>query len=69
MEAKLRELVKEAKNSIDLYQAPRYAINELYKVPWENAGYKNEAIADAMAIYNVAKEQSPFLKFYKNKNK
>ncbi len=39
------------------------AINKRYlNVPWPGAGYKNEAIADALAIHFVAKQQSSTLK-------
>ena len=38
------------------------AIGKLYSIPWNNVKYKDEAIADAMAIYHVAKNQSSLLK-------
>lgn len=38
------------------------AVDRLYQVPWTNTGYKNEAIADSLAIFNVAKKNSPLLK-------
>ncbi|MFW6173424.1 MAG: hypothetical protein ACOC5T_06740 [Elusimicrobiota bacterium] len=44
------------------------AIDELYSMPWTKTKYINEAIADAMAIYNVAKSKSSTLKFLKKKN-
>jgi Holliday junction resolvasome RuvABC endonuclease subunit len=34
------------------------AIDKLYEVPWKKVGFRDEAIADSMAIYNVAKKQS-----------
>lgn len=45
------------------------AIDNQYAVPWMAHKYQNEAVADAMAIFHVALEQSSFLKFYKNQNK
>ncbi len=45
------------------------AITKEYKVPWTGVKYKDEAVADAMAIYHVATKQSSFLQFYKNKKK
>lgn len=41
------------------------AISELYKVPWTGIGYKDEAIADALAVYRVAENESPVLRFHK----
>ncbi len=41
------------------------AIDKLYDMPWFGVKYKDEAIADAMAIYNVAKHQSETLKMFK----
>jgi Holliday junction resolvasome RuvABC endonuclease subunit len=38
------------------------AISQIYKVPWKGVKYHDEAVADAMAIYHVAKSQSPLLK-------
>jgi len=35
------------------------------KVPWTNKKYKDEAIADALAIFAVAWRQSPFLMFHR----
>lgn len=40
------------------------AIDKLYDVSWTGVKYKDEAIADAIAVYNVAKQQSSILKFY-----
>lgn len=44
-------------------------ITRLYDVPWTGIKYKDEAIADAMAIFHAATKQSTFLQFYKNQNK
>jgi Holliday junction resolvasome RuvABC endonuclease subunit len=38
------------------------AISEKYEVQWTGIKYKDEAVADAIAIYHVAKSQSPLLK-------
>jgi Holliday junction resolvasome RuvABC endonuclease subunit len=38
------------------------AISNIYEVPWKGIKYHDEAVADAMAIYHVAKSQSPLLK-------
>lgn len=43
------------------------AISQIYQVPWFNIQYKNEAVADAIAVYHVALHQSTVLKFFKNK--
>lgn len=43
------------------------AITLLYQVPWANVKYKDEAVADAIAVYHVALHQSTVLKFFKNK--
>ena len=40
------------------------AIKKLYTVPWSGIKYKDEAIADAMAIFHAALQQSSFLQFY-----
>lgn len=39
------------------------AIDELYNVNWTGVGYKDEAVADAMAVYYAAECNSPTLKF------
>lgn len=39
------------------------AISKLYEVPWTNIGYKDEAVADAIAVYHVASKQSEVIKF------
>jgi Holliday junction resolvasome RuvABC endonuclease subunit len=41
------------------------AINKLYDVHWTEVGYKDEAIADALAIHYVATKQSSTLKLLK----
>lgn len=41
------------------------AINKLYKVPWTGVKYKDEAVADALAIHYVATKQSSTLKLFK----
>ena len=38
------------------------AIDKIYIVPWFNVGYKDEAVADAMAIYHTAMKFSNTLK-------
>lgn len=40
------------------------AIGKLYKVPWTNVGFRDEAIADALAIHYAASQQSEILKFW-----
>jgi len=42
------------------------AIDDLYDMPWTNTKYIDEATADAMAIYHVAKFQSSTLKLMKS---
>jgi len=37
------------------------AISSLYKVPWTGVKYHDEAVADALAVYHVAINQSLFL--------
>ena len=37
-------------------------IQTLYDVPFTGIKYKDEAVADAMAVYHVAKQNSPVLK-------
>jgi Holliday junction resolvasome RuvABC endonuclease subunit len=39
-------------------------IKKLYDVPWSGIKYKDEAVADAIAVYNVARQQSPMLKYH-----
>lgn len=41
------------------------AITEIYEVPWTGVKYKDEAMADAMAIYHVASQLSPTLNYLK----
>lgn len=38
------------------------AIADLYDVPWTGVKYKDEAVADAIAVYHVASKQSTTLK-------
>ncbi len=40
-------------------------IDELYDVPWTGTKYIDEAIADSLAIYHAASQQSEILKFWK----
>jgi len=37
-------------------------MDKLYDVPWDNVKYKDEAVADALAIHNVASKESSTLK-------
>lgn len=39
------------------------AIDKLYTVPFTRIGYKDEAIADALSVYNCASQNSQILKF------
>jgi Holliday junction resolvasome RuvABC endonuclease subunit len=41
------------------------AMKSLYKIPWTNVKYQDEAIADAVAIYHVASKQSPSIRLFK----
>lgn len=41
-----------------------YEIDSKYKVPWPNAKYKKEAIADAIAVYNVAYKNSHVIRTF-----
>lgn len=43
-------------------QQIKSAISKLYDVKWSGIKYKDEAIADALAVYNVARKQSTVLK-------
>ena len=43
------------------------AISKIYEVKWTNIKYKDEAIADAISIYNVAMKQSSSLKLLKQR--
>jgi hypothetical protein len=38
------------------------AIKEIYDVPWTGKKYKDEAVADALAVHYVATKQSSTLK-------
>ncbi len=42
-------------------------IGNLYNITWTGIKYKDEAVADAMAIFNVARTQSELLKYMKRK--
>lgn len=37
-------------------------VKDVYDVPWKKTKWENQAIADSMAVYNVAFEQSQILK-------
>ena len=39
------------------------AIDELYNVPWTGVQFRDEAVADALAVYYAAECNSPTLKF------
>jgi len=39
------------------------AIDQEYQVDWTNTKYIDEALADSIAIYHVAKKQSPLIKY------
>lgn len=41
------------------------AITKLYDVPWTGVKYKDEAIADAIAVYHTASKQSDVIKYFK----
>ncbi len=36
----------------------------MYEIHWHKVKYKDEAVADAMAVYHVAKKQSSVLRFH-----
>lgn len=40
-------------------------MNQIYKVRWTNVGYKDEAVADALAVHYVASKESSVLKLLK----
>lgn len=40
-------------------------IDLLYDVPWSKIGYKDEAVADALAIFNAAMKHSNYLRMLK----
>jgi Holliday junction resolvasome RuvABC endonuclease subunit len=42
------------------------AIDKLYQVPWTGIEYRDQAVADAVAIFNVASKESPTLRLFKN---
>lgn len=39
------------------------AISKLYEVQWTNIGFRDEAVADAIAVYHVASKESAVIKF------
>jgi len=45
------------------------AVGRKLKVPWTGVKFRDEAVADALAIYLVAMEQSQTLKYYKIQRK
>lgn len=42
------------------------AVAKRIKVPWFNVKYKDEAVADALAVYLTASKQSPIISYMKN---
>jgi len=46
-----------------------YHIQNLYDVPWTNTKWRDEGIADALAIHYAAMETSSTLRLLKNRNK
>ena len=54
-DAKMSVLGKKSASKLEMLDA----IDEFYDVQWPNVGYKDEAIADAIAIFHVARVQSP----------
>lgn len=59
-DAKNAALGKQNNTKLEMIEA----MNKLYDVDWTGIKYKDEAIADALAIHNVAKKQSETLKLY-----
>lgn len=45
------------------------AVAELYDVPWSGVKYKDEALADAMAVYHVATKMSNVLIHYNHERR
>lgn len=43
------------------------AIAKLYDVPWTKVKYRDEAIADAIAVYHTATKQSDIIQFFKKR--
>lgn len=39
------------------------AINKLYPIKWTGVGYKDEAVADSIAVYHAARKKSPILQY------
>ena len=60
-DAKRALLGKKAATKDDVIEA----ISKLYEVDWTNTKYIDESIADALAIHNVALQQSQLLKMMK----
>lgn len=60
-DAKKSILGKKAATKEDMIRA----IDKLYKVPWKGVKYADEAIADALAIFHVAMQQSAMIKIFK----
>jgi len=44
------------------------AITKLYEVPWTGIGYRDEAIADSMSIYHIARDTSPMIRGFLTKS-
>lgn len=42
------------------------AISKIYTVPWSGKLYIDEAVADALAVYHLAKSTSPVIRFLAN---
>lgn len=58
-EAKKAVLGKHASTKTEMIES----INKLFEVNWEGIKYVDEAVADSLAIYYVASQQSPVLKY------
>ena len=41
------------------------AIDNIYDVDWKGIKYKDEAVADSLAVHNVAKTQSSILQLFR----
>jgi Holliday junction resolvasome RuvABC endonuclease subunit len=44
-------------------------ITKLYEVPWTGIGYKDEAVADCLAVFHVAREQSSMIRMMRKLGK
>jgi len=53
-DAKMRVLGKRSAAKLEMITA----IDKIYDVPWTGVGHKDEAVADALAVFHVTKEQS-----------